>query len=67
MKEFKSTDKILNNIYTVFKVWYLEGYFDYICIFNILLGALIYSYATGKITHKEFSELLQVIKKEITE
>lgn len=67
MKEFKSTDEILNNIYKELKVWYLEGYYDYICIYNILLGALIYSYDTGKISYKEFSELLQVIKMEVTE
>lgn len=45
----------------------MEGYYGPIAVYNALLGALIYSYATDKISHKEFLELLQVIKKEVTE
>lgn len=67
MKEFKSTDEILNIIYEEMKVGYMEGYNEPIAIYNVLLGALIYSYATDKISHKEFSELLHVIKKKVTE
>lgn len=54
MKVFESTDETLNSIY------------EYIAVFNVLLGALIYSYATDKISHKEFTELLQVIKEGVT-
>lgn len=48
MKEFKSTDVILNIIYE-----------EYMRISGILIDSLIYSYATDKISHSEFTELLQ--------
>ena len=67
MKVFKSTDETLNTIYEEIHAKYMTGYYEYIAVFNVLLGALIYSYATDKISHKEFTELLQVIKKEVTE
>ena len=66
MKVFKSTDETLNNIYEEMYAKFRIGYYEYIAVYNVLLGALIYSYATDKISHKEFTELLQVIKKEVT-
>lgn len=54
MKEFKSTDELLNSIYEEMKVRYMEGYYKPIVIYNVLLGALIYSLAIAKISHKEF-------------
>lgn len=62
MKVFESTDETLNSIYEEMYAKYMTGYYEYIAVFNVLLGALIYSYATDKISHKEFTELLQVIK-----
>lgn len=62
MKVFESTDETLNSIYEEMYAKYMTGYYEYIVVFNVLLGALIYSYATDKISHKEFTELLQVIK-----
>lgn len=67
MKEFKSTDETLNSIYEEMYAKYRTGYYECISVFNVLLGALIYSYATDKIPHKEFTELLQVIKEGVTE
>nr|DAH25175.1 MAG TPA: hypothetical protein [Bacteriophage sp.] len=66
MKVFKSTDETLNSIYEEMYEKFRVGYYHYIDVYNVLVGALIYSYATDKISHKEFMELLQVIKKEIT-
>lgn len=63
MKVFKSTDETLNSIYEEMCAKYRTGYYEYIAVYNVLLGALIYSYAIDKISHKEFTELLQVIKR----
>lgn len=67
MKEFKSTDVTLNSVYEEMYAKYRTGYYECIVVFNVLLGALIYSYATDNISHKEYTELLQVIKREVTE
>lgn len=66
MKVFKSTDETLNIIYEEMSAKYMIGYYECIAVFNVLLGALIYSYVTDKISHKEFTELLQIIKEEAT-
>lgn len=60
MKEFKSTDVILNTIYEE----YMQDSSKYglVYISGILIGSLIYSYATDKISYSEFTELLQIIR-----
>ena len=65
MKEFKSTDVILNTIYEE----YMQDSSKYglVYISGILIGSLIYSYATDKISHSEFTELLQIIRGGLTE
>lgn len=65
MKEFKSTDVILNTIYEE----YTRDRSKYECVYinGVLMGSLIYSYATDKISHSEFIELLQILRGEITE
>lgn len=56
MKEFKSTDIILNIIYE-----------EYVHINSVLMSSLIYSYASGKLSHNEFIEVLQILRGEATE
>lgn len=65
MKEFKSTDVILNTIYEE----YMQDSSKYglVYISGILIGSLIYSYATDKISYSEFTELLQIIRGGLTE
>lgn len=65
MKEFKSTDIILNTIYEE----YTEDRSKYerVYINGVLMGSLIYSYASGKISHTEFTKLLQILREEMTE
>nr|DAJ12399.1 MAG TPA: hypothetical protein [Bacteriophage sp.] len=63
MKEFKSTDEILNTIYksmckdaSIYERTYVSG---------ILTGSLIYSYTINNIPHSEFTELLKLIREMI--
>lgn len=65
MKEFKSTDEILNTIYEE----YMQdsSKYGFVYISGILIGSLIYSYAIDKISHSEFTELLQIIRGGLTE
>ena len=65
MKEFKSTDVILNTIYEEYMRD--SSKYERVYISGILMGSLIYSYATDKIPHSEFIELLEIIRGEITE
>jgi hypothetical protein len=63
VKEFKSSDIILNSIYEEFvrdSTKYERAY-----VSGILTGALIYSYATDKISHSEFTEILVIIREMI--
>lgn len=64
MREFKSSDVIVNTIYeeytrdSIYGLRYISG---------ILIGALLYSYATDNISHSEFTELVQIIRGGLTE
>lgn len=60
MKEFKSTDILLNIIYEKYMQDISKYEIPYVC--GILTGAMIYSYTIDKISHSELMELLQAIK-----
>lgn len=60
MKEFKSTDILLNTIYEEYMQDISKYEIPYVCC--ILTGAMIYSYTIDKISHSELMELLQAIK-----
>lgn len=60
MKEFKSTDILLNIIYEEYMQDISKYEIPYVC--GILTGAMIYSYTIDKIPHSELMELLQAIK-----
>lgn len=61
MKEFKSTDETLNAVYANICALGETNKHKRMYV-SVLNGALIYSYAIGKIPHDEFTALLQVIK-----
>lgn len=60
MKEFKSTDILLNTIYEEYMQDISKYGIPYVC--GVLTGAMIYSYTIDKISHSELMELLQAIK-----
>lgn len=62
MKEFMSTDETLNTVYANVCVLGETSKYKRVYITGVLNGAVIYSYAIGKIPHDEFTALLQVIK-----
>ncbi len=62
MKEFKSTDETLNAVYANICALGETNKHKRMYVTGVLNGALIYSYAIGKIPHDEFTALLQVIK-----
>lgn len=60
MKEYKSTDILLNTIYEEYMSDISKYDLPYVC--GILTGAMIYSYTIDNISHSEFTELLHVIR-----
>lgn len=65
MKEFKSTDSTLNDIYE--NLYELTGNTKQEQVFaiGVLNGAIMYSYVEDKIGYKEFSDLLSTLQEEI--
>jgi hypothetical protein len=77
MKEFKSTDLILNTMYEEYKMRdeLLKGFneethvntvtsidiYGHLNVCAILTGAIIYAYSSNRIQRREFTELLNVI------
>lgn len=62
MKDFKSTDETLNAVYANVCALGETNKHKRLYATGVLNGAVIYSYAIGKIPHSEFTALLRVIK-----
>lgn len=62
MKEFKSTDETLNAVFVNICSLGETNKYKRMYVTGVLNGALIYSYAIGKIPHSEFTALLRSIK-----
>lgn len=65
MKEFKSTNDILNVIYENLYMLLGNSKQEQVFAIGVLNGAVMYSYAEDKIGYKEYLDLLNSLQEEI--
>lgn len=65
MKEFKSTDEILNRFYEKFHMLMGNSKQERTFTIGVLIGAVAYSYIEDKISYDEYSYLLDSIQEVI--